>query len=313
MHEDVLFVIFSFLELDFVLTISTVSKLFHKTSQKEVLYQQQLDKFLTKKPKKFSNQKIEINWKHEYKKRKFKRKFIKYDEKKIHPLSFLSKDVPTGSVRNPTFVEQNLISNKIYSTDVCYVSSVHKYYFIDSNSKIYLMSNFWGIDITNQSMDLTDINQKLHELSLNTNESTEKYFDFRPMFHLEIINFIEKRYLSELSLIYLLKMLLIFQYSEDVYDISIDQKSKMEILQELLKKKILWDLEGANFDRNEKLEKFEMKEERNMFEMKFFVTFLFVSTIGYVHVKCCCLLLKVDADGFSIEEQKIWEHEVDDF
>ena len=313
LDQDTLFEIFSFLEIKHMLKLQTVSKLFHKSSENENLFKQKLEKYLTKNPKKFSTNKIEINWKEEFKSKKFIFKTKKYEKNEKNPITKLLDHSGDNHIAAINFFEQYFIVNEVYTIDVAYVSSIQTFYLINHNSKFYLTQNLWGIDITNQRINYKSVPKELHELSLNTKESTEKYFHFKSLVHCQILEFIEKRFVSKDSLIYMMKFLLKFHQKRDIYDVSFQQKSKKEILKSLVTKKILFESDLKGIVEDETLSNFEIIEEDEEFKFTVFAVFLLVSTIGYVYVEYSSIEMKIDPNDFELEIKKIWEFEVDDF
>ena len=261
MFFDVWFEILSFLEVKEVMQINTTSKIFYEITKKPQFWKQSMSKFLTKKKNFFSNktEEPEINWKEEFKKRKFN---FKSKKSKI----FESKII------------QSFVPDQIYLVDknpsYCVIKQKE---LINDDEKTYLLDkDLVAIDMTNEDTLLFEL------ICFEFNEEIylfEKSKNFKPYIHKELIDFIEKRYLSLESLKYVSKILnLFFHFGMNIESMSFNPLTKNKIYLETRKKfsvESKYDESTFNMEFESQIkfdfdQKIHWKEEKGLFECKLF-------------------------------------------
>eukprot|EP01080_Neovahlkampfia_damariscottae_P008091 gene8091-12552_t len=259
--------IFLFLVPKQAIKLNTTTSVFHKITKDPVFWKLQMEK------------KIEINWKEEFQKRKF------FTEKRKPPYSIC-----------PCFpLIQYFTSEKLL------VAETGRQYLIQKGEKFFILnSKLEGMEASIKEEDVLEFELLL--FSIDTGDSFEYPIEFKHNFHKELIDFIEKRYLSSLSLIYIIRFLNFLIYKSDLIFISETKKSQQELFERLMKMQIINKIpkDVAEEDYGSSL----FHEEEGLFECKFFGMTSDIEGISY---NCCHLI--VQPNDFSFTTSVIWRIE----
>jgi hypothetical protein len=301
MEDDVVFEIFSFLSTKEILTSSSTCKQFHNISNYQLLWKQKLKKFTIGRPLIFNSKNVKINEKEENIKRNFEFEINSIQNPKM---KFLQNVV----AKSKKHLKQSLLPNcEIYimKTNDCetyYILSLGSDYFIanslENSFKFFETSNMplYKFESLSQLENMTNHLKTFHFVysKISCFEKQKPDADLKELILLELLDCIEKRFLSKEALKSMFSVLCLFEWGEVPFKFTFDEAptrfpdGTLEFKEE----------EGE-------LGKFEMIEEEGRLTISLYCTFILNKTFEKIHHHC--VTLNVSQERYILYRKCVWK------